>query len=448
MKEGNNYGLGSDNSDDIKGSNEEVNGKVGNVLHDTVILSSNIDTGNDFRALGRIKLEDLEVQESILEFEGEFDKFIVQQAGDYGYVQENESEQDILNSISVNENFEVEESLLQKILDFFRQLYQNSEEVIGFDYELDPLRRRKKKKKFILESIIEFLKKLLRNGQSLNLKELLDKQILELQEELSNELDPALRKLLQERLMLLSELRSQLMGIGINSRLLFNFFMLSSLVNTVSALQQDAASTRKSAELDETMGLLVHGKDIHSSEQGAFGSQVSNVSDPSNVLFVQCYIPGVLYGKMNELPYKLHDQYFFIQRDMSFHTMPNIGIQRGIILAIIMRVIDTVVSKVKSVVKEAINMLDRAPYRQYSKDDASNVKPFNPSSYSYIESINFSQGAVLDTQQVMGRLSLLSYNSEIRFSYTSQACSTYVQEIQVTQVEVHQSSVVGIGRMQ
>ena len=452
MKDGINYDVESGNLHDLKESGKKVSDEVRNILHNAVISELIVNTEDDFKALGRIKLEDLEVQETVLEFESEFNKFIAQQSGNYNYVQgtENEYDSDLFSTIEINENFEIQESLLEKILSFFKELYEDNEEVVGLEYDLNPFNRKKRKKKFLLESIIAFLKKLLSNGQSLNLKQLLDQQILELQDQLSEELDPELRKLLQERLMLLSELRTQLMSIGINSKLLFNFFTLSSLVSAASVLQQDTSVASKNATLQETVGVFMHRRDVYNAEQNSPVSQVSDASNPVNVLFVQAYVPGILYGKVNELRYKAHDQYFFVHRDVSFHQMHNIGLQHGILLAIIMRVINTVLSKVKGIFKGAISMLDAAPYREYTKCNAyiSDVKPLKTTSYSYMQDVNFGKNVIFDVQQMMGRLSLLSYRSEISFAYPSEGCSTYIEEIRVTQMEVCKSNVVNMGRVQ
>ncbi|MGN7618514.1 MAG: hypothetical protein ACTJLM_00490 [Ehrlichia sp.] len=452
MKKSNDCGVESDNLCNLSKSYEKIENKVGSILHDAVVLGFGVDTGDDFKALGRIKLEDLEIQESVLEFECEFDKFIVQQTGDYCYVQNDGGyNNDILNTVNVVEDFEIKESLLDKILDFFNRLYQDNEEVVDFDYEIGLSNYRNKKKRFILESIIAFLKKLLLNGQSLNLKQLLDRQILELQEQLSKELDPALRKLLQERLMLLSELRTQLMGIGINSKLLFNFFMLSSLINAAPALrQEDAAATRESSKWEKTVGLFISGKDVRGYEGKVIGSQISGISHNNAVLLsTQYYMQSVLRGGTCTLSYRFHDKYFFVQKDMSFNAMSGMGMQYGALLAVIIRVISTVVSKVRDVVKGAINLLDdTVSYRQHTHSATPIVKPLSPLNYSYVDYVNFRQN--VECSQKIPYLSLSDYRAEVKLSYSTKVCSAYLQSVEVTQAIICQSSEsqIDMGRIQ
>ena len=128
-------------------------------------------------------------------------------------------------------------------------LSQSNEENLDFEYELNPLeRRKKKKKKFILQAIIEYLKRLLRANRRLNLKELIDQQILELQERLSKEQDPDLRKLLQERLILLAQLKAQLIEKGISSSLIMSFLLISSLISSIIRSHEKASTSVKERE--------------------------------------------------------------------------------------------------------------------------------------------------------------------------------------------------------
>ena len=423
------YNTKSDSLNECRKESEDHNNIVSNILYNVEALAFNIDEEGDFKVLGRIKLEDLEIQESILELEGEFNKFIVEQTEEYSeVVQVHEYDDDI--SIGKIENFEIRESLLQKILDFFSELCQESENYVYVDYELDPLKRKRKKKKFILESIIEFLKKFLRSSRSLDLKELLDMQILELQEELINELNPELRKLLQRRLMLLTELRAQIIQFGIGSNTLFRFFLIASFINSLVGLQQDTSTAQQNIRSSEVDGLFVQSKD-KKAFYGTINSQMLVVANPANA-FVRNYTPDVFYGKINEVSYKIHDQYFFI-RD-TFHL--GYGYQEGGLFAVtvIINVIDRVLQRIGNLVKQAINKLNAFEHSRGVFDGSNCIKqPVNAVIHVHTRHMNFSHDIIPNSQHITGHLSSVNYHRELKFSCFGIYNNSYLDSVSVEQ---------------
>ncbi|AAZ68574.1 hypothetical protein [Ehrlichia canis] len=421
---------------------EESSESINNVFHDIEVLELNGNEDEDFRALARIKLEDLEVQESLLELEGEFNKFIVEHVEECGIVEDQEYDHTVV--ALEDEDFEIEESLLQKILDFFSQLYQDTEDYIDLDYELDPLKRRKKKKKFILEAIIEFLKKLLRSGKSLNLKELLDLQILELQERLAKEEDPDLRKLLQERLILLTELRAQMMQSGIGANLL-RFFLLASFISSLLGLQQDAYVTREGTRSRDALGLFVQKQEEKALDEKSVSADASKniVADHFSSFIVSGYVQDVFLGKVQEMSYKLHDQYFMALRDMSYNIGTQHGMQ-GVFLAVvaIMSAINAAFSKVTSFFRRAIDKLDAFERSVRSRNNFVNDVHDVKSSASPVvcnTDISFTQSNNLHYSG--GIWSSLSYHSELKVSCSGIYNSSYLEDIRVIQCQVQNSSV-------
>ncbi|KJV65398.1 MULTISPECIES: hypothetical protein [Ehrlichia] len=424
----------SNNLNGCNKENEDHNNVVSSILYNVEALTFNIGEEDDFKALGRIKLEDLEIQESVLELEGEFHKFIVEQTGGYSeVVQVHEYDHDI--PTSKIENFEIEESLLQKILDFFSKLYQESEDCVDINYELDPLIRKKKKKRFILESIIEFLKKFLRNGRSLDLKELLDAQILELQEDLINELDPKLRELLQQRLMLLTELRAQMMQFGIGSNLLFRFFLIVSFISSFIGLQQDIFTAQQNVRSLKVEGLFVEKKDEKAFYDGAINSQMLVIADPTGV-FVRSYIPGVFYGKINEISYKFHDQYLFI-RDISSQLGYRYQDGGFFAVAAIIHTIDIVLQKVVNLVKQAVNKLNVFERSREPFDVSNCIKQsVNVVTHVHTRHMNFTQDVVINSQHITGRLSSMNYHHDFKFACSEIQSNSYLNDINVKQCSV------------
>ena len=425
---------------------EESSESINNVFHDVEVLELNGNEDEDFRALARIKLEDLEVQESLLELEGEFNRFIVEHAEEYGIVEDQECDRTVV--APEGEDFEIEESLLQKILDFFSQLYQDTEDYIDLDYEIDPLKRRKRKKKFILEAIIEFLKRLLRSGKSLNLKELLDLQILELQERLAKEEDPEVKKLLQERLILLTELRAQMMQSGIGAKLL-SFFLLASFISSLLGLQQDAYVTREGARSRDALGLFVQKQEEKALDEKSVSADASKniVENTFSSFIVPGYVQDIFLGKVHCMSYRLHDQYFMILHDVSSGISAQHGVQ-GIFLTVvaIMNAIDAALNKVKYFFKNAIHKLDVFDRSVRSSNnfvhDVCNVKSSANSvanSVTCNTDISFTQSNSLLCNS--GILSSLSYHSELKVSCSGIYSNSYLEDIKVIQCQTQSSSV-------
>ncbi|ABD44811.1 hypothetical protein ECHHL_0424 [Ehrlichia chaffeensis str. Heartland] len=440
-------------SSSLNGLSEDANEKVSDVLHDVKTLAfSNINEDDDFRFLGKVKLEDLEVQESILELDGAFNKFLIEHSGEYsGVIQSHEYDYDASAGEVQNldlDNFEIEESFLQKILDFFSELCEQNEDYIDFDYELDPLKRKRKKKKFILESIIEFLKRFLRSGRSLNLKELLDEQISELQEELVNELDPERRKLLQERLMLLTELRAQMIQYGIGSNLLFRFFLFASFVSSLIGLQQDTSSAKQYVKLAEVLGLSLHKgneKVLDANSNSIVASQTLVVTPPLS-FFVYGYTLDVFRGKINDVSYKLQDQYFFV-RDASLQLGPQYGVQ-GIFFAVatIMNAIDQALRKVANAVKKAVDKLDIFEHSNKSSGlhdfDRVGQQSHSTIDYACTARMNFVQSTATDFQCTTGLLSSLNYHRELKFSCSGVYNNSYLDNISVVQCSIQSNTMI------
>ncbi|CEI85311.1 Uncharacterized protein ehr_00704 [Ehrlichia minasensis] len=437
----------SSNLSGLEKCSEENSERVNNVFHDMEVLELNDNEDEDFRALARIKLEDLEVQESLLELEVEFNKFIIEHTGEYGIVEDQECDDHVV--ALEDEDFEVEESLLQKILDFFSQLYQEAEDYVDldFDYELDPLKRRKRKKRFILEAIIEFLKRFLRSGKSLNLKELLDLQILELQEKLAKEEDPELRRLLQERLILLTELRAQMMQSGIGTNLL-RFFLLASFISSLLGLQRDAYVTRESARPHDALGLSLQKQEEKTLDERSVSTDVhqGSIVVTFSSFIASGYVQDVFLGKVNSVSYKLHDQYFMPLHDIS----PNVGAQhgmQGILLTVIaiMNAINAALKNITDFFKKAIDKLgavehstaptnDRAARSVKQSSDANTVR-CSYKDMSFVQSNN-SHYEHYDS----GVWSSLNYHSELRVSCAGIYNSSYLEDIRIMQYQVQNNA--------
>ncbi|QGR02595.1 hypothetical protein EDL79_02975 [Ehrlichia ruminantium] len=437
--------------DDLKKCSEAPN----SIVDDVVLLELGSSDGDDFKALAKIKLEDLDTQETMLELEKQFDMFILEQAGGYNVVQESgydgTHDYSISNIVGYDEDFEVDKSLLQKILDFFIELSQSSEEDISLEYELDPLNRKRKKKKFILQSIIEFLKRLLRDSRRLNLKQLLEQQILELQEKLSKELDPDLRKLLQERLILLTQLRAQLIEKGITSSLLINYFLISSLISSIIRSHGEASvavQERESLLHDLSKALLSQQKDQGVVKETVASSlQVFSTTSCLNILNIQGYISDVFHCQVKEVSSRLYDQYYNIHRDhISGQPGPNVGMFAAVYA--IMRMIDHAMKAVKDFVVKTFHNLNKTevptvtahePHvRVFVKSEsAPHMKHKHVESRSYACSCTASnQQNMLHAQYAMGYMSSYSYYSECKVTSVEMKNSSYLKEIKVEQMHV------------
>ncbi|CAI27997.1 Hypothetical protein ERGA_CDS_05450 [Ehrlichia ruminantium str. Gardel] len=432
---------------------EKYHNKPNSVISDIVLLQLSGDVSDDFKALGKIKLEDLDIQETMLQLEEQFDRFIIEQAGLSSVIQKDGYNDaynySLSNVVDHTEDLEIiEESLLQKILDFFVELSEDSEEDIYFEYELNPLERKKRKKRFILLSIIEFLKKLLRANRRLSLKELIEQQILELQERLSKEQDPELRKLLHERLILLMQLKAMLIEKGITSSLLISCLLTSSIISSVIRVQGEASfggREHDSLLRDLSKLLLLQQKDSSIvNETIANTSQVSPVVSLSSILNAQSYISDTYRGCVKEVSHKLHDQYYMMMhRDhMSVQQVPNVGMFA--VVYAIMRAVDYAIGKVKDAVSKVFHS-DRSEvpvmHRRHSipasvkPESTLNMGSESAASYDYKCSfVSVSQSVTYSTQSMMGYMSSYSYHSEYRFSSMEIKNNSYLDSIKVKEM--------------
>ncbi|GAT75408.1 hypothetical protein EHRUM4_06280 [Ehrlichia ruminantium] len=431
---------------------KKYHNKPNSVISDITLLQLSGDISDDFKALGKVKLEDLDIQETMLQLEEQFDRFIIEQAGLSSVIQKDGYNDaynySLSNVVDHTEDLEIiEESLLQKILDFFVELSENSEADVYFEYELNPLERKKRKKRFILLSIIEFLKKLLRANRRLNLKELIEQQILELQERLSKEQDPELRKLLHERLILLMQLKAMLIEKGITSSLLISCLLTSSIISSVIRLQGEASvggREHDSLLRDLSKLLLLQQKDPSIvNETIANTSQVSPVVSLSSILNAQSYISDTFRGCVKEVSHKLQDQYYMIHRDhISVQQVPNVGMFA--VVYAIMRAVDYAVGKVKDAVSKVFHS-DRSDvpvmHRRHSipasvkPASTLNMKSESVGSYDYKCSfVNVSQSVTYSTQSMMGYMSSYSYHSEYRFSSMEIKNNSYLDSIKVKEM--------------
>ena len=187
--------------------------------------NANNSESSDFRAHAKVRLEDLQAEEFIKELAREFAEFNAQSApqpnldeGSYELTEGKEAVR-VKDLVQQDELFvskdgtELRKSFLRRMLQFFVEYY---EKLIAPGKAEGSYRsytsRELRKKKLLLEAMIDILKKLLLGSKTRNLLDLIDGQIMELRKALENEQDPEMRKVLQDRLNLLMQLRTQLMN--------------------------------------------------------------------------------------------------------------------------------------------------------------------------------------------------------------------------------------------
>ncbi|KJV68988.1 hypothetical protein [Candidatus Neoehrlichia procyonis] len=322
-------------------------------LNDEVMLKglhSNNDEDDEFKALGKIRLEDLQLQECVLKLESkirelakENNKFIFQ-AYDKDLESDDNSQNVELTEPIVGKGLEVKESIMQKLLDFLQELYLEIDDVNIYSVEL---LKSKKKQKFI-ESIITFLKKFLLQGHTLSIKQSLEQQIKELELALSEESDPALHKLLQVRLMLLRQIYMMGLKTGLDANTFLKFLLISSVSNTILKTDSLSVDDNKGSYKRYATNLydsIRYKDEVNHTEDKSYDYSISSINIISND------IPGIYLGKVNTVSYNMCD-YYSLDRSPHINTLQ---LQEVAIRTFIEKILDFIMIKLQAVVNTASN---------------------------------------------------------------------------------------------
>ena len=238
----------------------------------------------DLRALGKIRLEDIEAQEIINALVKEFEKF-GQKSKEVK--RENVSEEkpdsfDVEKDVKLAGNVEesrLDDTLSEKLLRLFREFCERFvERDISDDKVKTPYSTEKRRKKLIVEALLNMLKKLSLSSREKNLRDLLDEQIENLQKALETEQNSLVRKAMQERLGALLQLRmnlARMKDIGPGAKLtilLLQCALVEGYISASSCKFQDVAAER-AMYLSRGMGKLMDVGDIeYRSVRGEMGS--------------------------------------------------------------------------------------------------------------------------------------------------------------------------------
>ncbi|MGN7661133.1 MAG: hypothetical protein ACTJLK_00700 [Anaplasma sp.] len=196
------------------------------------------DDDGDLRAWAKIRLEDLSAEECIRELAKQFEEFSRQgkrQESRQPKAEESTEEghdADIVRDHGAfyanleHEGVGLNKSFLKRLLAFVEEFY---ERLFSNDISKRNLRatlREKRRLRTLTAALMLFLKRLLAEQGQKDLKQLLEKQIMELVEALKKETNLELCKILQNRLLVLTELKMQLQVMasqrqGIDSHVLF-----------------------------------------------------------------------------------------------------------------------------------------------------------------------------------------------------------------------------------
>ncbi|ABD43304.1 hypothetical protein [Anaplasma phagocytophilum] len=240
--------------------------------HDDTDACTNNDDSYDVRECAKIRLEDAAAQELVRELSKEFAEFTrkypLEDQADHVELQSDEGQSQVAQDVGLpehlhaveGEGFALKLPLLERLLNFFGEFYERftTKSVIRGHPKLLSFKERRKKR-LLIEALMTILRKLLLRRREKSLSELLNEQIKELVSALDHEQDPALRKVLQERLSLLLQLRMQLVSyrsvMGIEQLIII--IMGSALASATLSLQRDGFSGERSASYSRTMQPLM-----------------------------------------------------------------------------------------------------------------------------------------------------------------------------------------------
>ncbi|MEH0831360.1 hypothetical protein [Anaplasma bovis] len=252
------------------------------------------DEGNrsdgDLRAQGKIRLEDAEAQKIINELVKEFEE--------YGKKSKEVKKEEISENEEQRDSFDVEKdvklagiieeaqpdsTLTEKLLRLFREFCERfierdvSEARVKTIYSTE-----KRRKKLMVEALLNMLKRLSRSNKEKNLIDLLDEQIENLQKALETEQDPLAREAMQERLDALLQLRMDLARMNnMNpsaklSTLLLQCALAEGYINMPSRKFQGVVSER-AMYLSRGMGKIMDVGDIeYRGIRGEMGSMAAS----------------------------------------------------------------------------------------------------------------------------------------------------------------------------
>ena len=193
-------------------------------VHDDADTNLPDDSDSSLRACAKVRVEDQQAEELVSELSKEYEEYtrklslkdedcevVIEDDEEHSHISKGAGLPEDDPSRTEEQSFEIKLSLIERLLRFFGEFYERFMTTGAFEGRNKMLTaRERRKKRFILEALIMMLRKFLLRGKALNLKELLDEQIQELRDSLETEQDSEVRKVLQERLAMLLQLRSQL----------------------------------------------------------------------------------------------------------------------------------------------------------------------------------------------------------------------------------------------
>ncbi|WP_249548676.1 hypothetical protein [Anaplasma phagocytophilum] len=271
--------------------------------HDDTDACTNNDDSYDVRECAKIRLEDAAAQELVSELSREFAEFTrkypLEEQADRVELQSVEGQNQVAQDVGLPEHLQAVESegfalklpLLERLLNFFGEFYERftTKSVTQGQSKLLSFKERRKKR-LLIEALMMILRKLLLRRRAKSLSELLNEQIRELVAALEHEKDPALRKVLQERLSLLLQLRMQMVSsrsvMGIEQMIII--MMGSALASATLSLQRDGFSGERSAFYSRTMQPLM---DIAGLVHGGVAKDMASMQ--ASIMTLAGYQPGL-----------------------------------------------------------------------------------------------------------------------------------------------------------
>ncbi|QLL66571.1 hypothetical protein O998_01680 [Anaplasma phagocytophilum str. Norway variant1] len=271
--------------------------------HDDTDACTNNDDSYDVRECAKIRLEDAAAQELVSELSKEFAEFTrkypLEEEAARVELQSDEGHNQVAQDVGLPEHSQAVESegfalklpLLERLLNFFGEFYERftTKSITSGQSKLLSFKERRKKKQLIA-ALMMMLRRLLLSRRAKSLNELLNEQIKELIAALEREQDPALRKILQERLSLLQQLRMQMISsrsvVGIEQLIII--MMGSALASATLSLQRDGVFGERSTSYSRTMQPLM---DIAGLVHGGVAKDMASMQ--ASMMALTGYQPGL-----------------------------------------------------------------------------------------------------------------------------------------------------------
>ena len=291
----------------------------GFMLDDTYVTDK-LGEGDDssLRAWGKIRLEDLSAEEYIQELAKQFKEFAqnvrqpregeVSQGHEVEIAEGGPQHADI--ALPGDKDFEVNQSFLNVLLAFVEDFYKKFLSPDTTEHGQRPYTLREKRRRRVLtEALMAFLRKLVDRRVS-SFRYLLEQQIMELRDALEKELDPKMRQLLQERLMLLTQLKMQLQAMerrqGADHHMFFMMLVAHTLAGASLDLQRYAPSISASenyATMHRRLGRLFDVDSIvHDGIKREIGHTAAELTMQHSVYHAfaadRHFVDGLLSGRM------------------------------------------------------------------------------------------------------------------------------------------------------